>query len=249
MGVNGWHIHTHLRASGWFRYSCYQTTKSSVKVQMVRLCRTNVFQMAHPRQKCTSAIASLWSLKTTNGVQRPQLFCASNGGWQVKPDLSTLRGWKRDPSLLSLIQATRRHFHHSSESFLQEKSYRERLGYPYWGAFQDSAHLCLKNIAHLTANILLEALEFMHQKLYGSMKPYSGVCSHIWPTCWVQTVWAPLGADRRFDYLEADEDLLLTLTPDNAHCAEQHTDQDAIGELDCGLSLIWISGNHHRHFP
>lgn len=39
--------------------------------------------------------------------------------------------------------------------------------------------------------------------------------------------------------LEADEDLLLTLTPVapvTAHCAQQDTNRGAVGELDCGLS-------------
>lgn len=53
--------------------------------------------------------------------------------------------------------------------------------------------------------------------------------------------------------LKADEDLTLTpVTPAAAHCAQQGANQGAVGELDCGLSqrdLIWISGNHHHHFP
>lgn len=55
--------------------------------------------------------------------------------------------------------------------------------------------------------------------------------------------------------LEADEDLLLTqipVTPAAVHCAQQDANWDAVGELECGLSqrdLIWISGNHHCHFP
>lgn len=111
-GVNGWHTRTRLRISGRFGCSCYQTAKSSVKGQMSRLCGTDVFQMAHPHQKCTSGIASLWSLKTTNGVQSSELLCASNGSWQEKPQHTTHpEGKKWDPSLLTLIQATRWHFH------------------------------------------------------------------------------------------------------------------------------------------
>lgn len=94
--INRWHTHTRLRISGWFGCRCYQTTKSSVKGQMLRLCRTDVFQMAHPRQKCTSGIASLRFLKTTNGVRSPELLCASNGGWQEKPRLSTPKGEKKE---------------------------------------------------------------------------------------------------------------------------------------------------------
>lgn len=46
--------HTCLSIPAWFGYRCYQTTKSSVKGQMLWLCGTDVSQMAHPRQKRTS---------------------------------------------------------------------------------------------------------------------------------------------------------------------------------------------------
>lgn len=96
--VNGWHTHmfAHIRLV-WMQLL---SDNKVVKGQMLWVCRTDVFQMAHPRQKYTSATASLWSLKTTNGVQSPEFLCASNGGWQEKPGLSTPpEGKKKRPTL------------------------------------------------------------------------------------------------------------------------------------------------------
>lgn len=240
---HSWMTHTPWWRSGWFGCCCFQK---------LRLHRRDVFQMEHPRQKPTSGTANLWPLKTTNGVQSPELFCARNGGWQEKPRLLPTEG---RPFLAYINPSHKRIF-----SFMNlQKGFKE---------IKREQQITNARLALRTYN-----LKILHRfspywyfsrrgRIYAweVIRKYKTLPSDVW--CLQSYLILLLRAAKlscswhwwEVGPLEADEDpLTLTpVTPVAAHWAQQDASQGAVGELNCGLSqrdLIWISGNLHRHFP
>lgn len=148
----------------WMTHICaYQVGLDTVAIRQQSLqckvrCCGSVGQMSskwhiHVRS-APQVIASLWSLKTTNGVQSPDLLCASNGGWQEKPGLSTATERKKKTPFLTYINPG----HKMTFSFANLQKYfyeinlKERIRVIYAGVALMIMLTCVPKILHSSSH-------------------------------------------------------------------------------------------------